>query len=125
MFSATTTPSTRHFSDARARLVLFVLHFKVIITFLFFLQTALSVNITTTQAFCVISQCLGQIRQAPVFLGRRRRKREVFDPFTNQWLQKSMPENENNQTNLMAADQFIIVKSVLVDIVTNEDEDNL
>ncbi|XP_053208184.1 uncharacterized protein LOC128392221 [Panonychus citri] len=36
-------------------------------------STALSVNITATQAFCLISQCLGQIRQTPMFLGRKRR----------------------------------------------------
>lgn len=98
-------------------------------------QTALSVNISTTQAFCVISQCLGQIRQAPVFLGRRRRKRDTFDPLVYQWQQQQQQqpvtdENEHNQNSVAAAaagEQMMIVRSVLVDIVANEDdeEDNL
>ncbi|KAH9387666.1 hypothetical protein TYRP_008859 [Tyrophagus putrescentiae] len=50
-------------------------------------STALSVNITASQAFCVISQCLGQVRQSPVFLGRR--KREVGEKEHQQHLENN------------------------------------
>jgi hypothetical protein len=46
-----------------------------------FQQTALSQNITTDQAFCMISSCLTQIQQSPVTLGRK--KREVIDNATD------------------------------------------
>ncbi|XP_074599152.1 uncharacterized protein LOC141853644 [Brevipalpus obovatus] len=42
-------------------------------------STALTVNMTAQQAFCVISQCLGQIRQAPMFLGRKKRNSDELE----------------------------------------------
>ncbi|CAG2101020.1 unnamed protein product [Medioppia subpectinata] len=40
-------------------------------------STALSMNITAAQAFCVISNCLGQVKQSPVFLGRKKRSEDM------------------------------------------------
>uniref|UniRef100_T1KEH9 Uncharacterized protein n=2 Tax=Tetranychus urticae TaxID=32264 RepID=T1KEH9_TETUR len=60
-------------------------------------STALNVNITATQAFCLISQCLGQIRQTPMFLGRKRRSLDDD--------QLSIDEvNQENENNLMIDD---------------------
>lgn len=39
-------------------------------------QSALTQNITTDQAFCIISQCLSQVKQSPVWLGRKKRESE-------------------------------------------------
>ncbi|KPM11858.1 hypothetical protein QR98_0104340, partial [Sarcoptes scabiei] len=42
-------------------------------------STALTMNITSAQAFCIISQCLGQVRQSPMFIGRRKRQSDEMD----------------------------------------------
>ncbi|KAH7644206.1 hypothetical protein HUG17_6568 [Dermatophagoides farinae] len=66
-------------------------------------STALTMNITATQAFCVISQCLGQIRQQPVFLGRRKR-----DSNSNMIMEQLAPIQRYKDSNLDMINQSAI-----------------
>ncbi|XP_046912478.2 uncharacterized protein LOC124493445 [Dermatophagoides farinae] len=91
-------------------------------------STALTMNITATQAFCVISQCLGQIRQQPVFLGRRKR-----DSNSNMIMEQLAPIQRYKDSNLDMINQsaistlpveYRIEKEVEADIVPDDDIDN-
>nr|XP_027200863.1 uncharacterized protein LOC113794911 [Dermatophagoides pteronyssinus] len=83
-------------------------------------STALTMNITATQAFCVISQCLGQVRQQPVFLGRR--KRDSSNDSPSMMIDSNVLKNSTISTS--PADEYRIEKEIEADIVPDDDLDD-
>ncbi|KAI1286823.1 hypothetical protein HDE_10642 [Halotydeus destructor] len=87
---------------------------------------------TSTNAFCIISQCLGQVKQTPIFLGRRRRDIDEDDVDADASM-RSTDEDANIGDSYQSVEtvefiihgkpeRYIVANEVNVDI--NEPGDN-
>ncbi|KAF7496149.1 hypothetical protein SSS_03959 [Sarcoptes scabiei] len=93
-------------------------------------STALTMNITSAQAFCIISQCLGQVRQSPMFIGRRKRQSDEMDYLdaeqfdeaddTKHRLDRNNPSQ--NDTRELSSQSFRIVDMIEADIIDADNE---
>lgn len=90
---------------------------------------------TSTAAFCVIANCLSQVKQVPIFLGRRKRQTNDDDDDKITSLKLLAPTESplatESTTQLIEFnlngknEQFIIARQVTVEVIPTETNEEL